>query len=165
MVEYIKANRHSFVSEFEYEKCLKAAIVLKSDMDDNIYDENGDFAYAMISEALEHLDESKPEKLPESKMKEYIAFMKGAEVGRAYVPKNTPECNTNEVECNQCDGYGHYEGGKNTMLTPCKICYGTGKIANVQKVDNKNHCEECNKQLESGTVFCSADCRIHYYND
>jgi len=28
---------------------------------------------------------------------------------------------------------------------------------------NSNKCEECGKELESGTVFCSADCRIHYY--
>lgn len=28
---------------------------------------------------------------------------------------------------------------------------------------NANKCEECGKELESGTVFCSADCKIHYY--
>lgn len=28
---------------------------------------------------------------------------------------------------------------------------------------NSNKCDECGKELESGTVFCSADCRIHYY--
>lgn len=28
-----------------------------------------------------------------------------------------------------------------------------------------NHCEECSKPLESGTVFCCADCRIHFYKD
>ena len=28
---------------------------------------------------------------------------------------------------------------------------------------DSNKCEECGKELESGTVFCSADCRIHYY--
>jgi len=27
-----------------------------------------------------------------------------------------------------------------------------------------NRCNECNKELESGTVFCSADCRQHYYH-
>lgn len=27
-----------------------------------------------------------------------------------------------------------------------------------------NCCEECSKELESGTVFCSADCRRHYYS-
>ena len=27
-----------------------------------------------------------------------------------------------------------------------------------------NHCEECSKKLESGTVFCSDDCRRHYYS-
>ena len=27
-----------------------------------------------------------------------------------------------------------------------------------------NHCEECNKKLESGTVFCSDDCKRHYYS-
>lgn len=30
---------------------------------------------------------------------------------------------------------------------------------------NLNHCEECSKELEKGSVFCSADCRIHYYKD
>ncbi len=27
-----------------------------------------------------------------------------------------------------------------------------------------NRCNECSKELESGTVFCSADCRQHYYH-
>ena len=27
-----------------------------------------------------------------------------------------------------------------------------------------NHCEECSKALESGTVFCSDDCSRHYYD-
>lgn len=27
-----------------------------------------------------------------------------------------------------------------------------------------NRCDECSKELESGTVFCSADCRQHYYH-
>ncbi len=27
-----------------------------------------------------------------------------------------------------------------------------------------NHCEGCNKELESGTVFCTPGCRNHYYN-
>lgn len=31
------------------------------------------------------------------------------------------------------------------------------------KKKTKNKCNECNKELESGTVFCCADCRIHYY--
>jgi len=28
---------------------------------------------------------------------------------------------------------------------------------------NTNKCDECGKELEKGTVFCSNDCRIHYY--
>lgn len=28
-----------------------------------------------------------------------------------------------------------------------------------------NHCEECSRELENGSVFCSADCRIHYHKD
>lgn len=27
-----------------------------------------------------------------------------------------------------------------------------------------NRCNECSKELENGTVFCSADCRQHYYH-
>lgn len=27
-----------------------------------------------------------------------------------------------------------------------------------------NKCNECSKELESGTVFCSVDCRQHYYH-
>lgn len=27
-----------------------------------------------------------------------------------------------------------------------------------------NRCNECEKELESGTVFCSVDCRQHYYH-
>lgn len=27
-----------------------------------------------------------------------------------------------------------------------------------------NRCNECSKELEGGTVFCSADCRQHYYH-
>ena len=27
-----------------------------------------------------------------------------------------------------------------------------------------NRCNECSKELESGTMFCSADCRQHYYH-
>lgn len=27
-----------------------------------------------------------------------------------------------------------------------------------------NKCNECSKELESGTVFCSAGCRHHYYH-
>ena len=27
-----------------------------------------------------------------------------------------------------------------------------------------NRCNECSKEIESGTVFCSADCRQHYYH-
>jgi hypothetical protein len=26
-----------------------------------------------------------------------------------------------------------------------------------------NRCNECSKELEGGTVFCSVDCRQHYY--
>ena len=29
---------------------------------------------------------------------------------------------------------------------------------------SSNKCDECSKELEKGTVFCSADCRIHYYH-
>jgi hypothetical protein len=32
-----------------------------------------------------------------------------------------------EVECDQCDGCGWYEGGP-TLKTLCKTCNGTGKI-------------------------------------
>ena len=28
-----------------------------------------------------------------------------------------------------------------------------------------NHCEECGKELGSGTVFCTADCRRHYWSN
>ena len=28
-----------------------------------------------------------------------------------------------------------------------------------------NHCEECGKELENGTVFCTPDCRLHYYSN
>ena len=31
--------------------------------------------------------------------------------------------------------------------------------------DSSNRCEECSKKFESGTVFCSADCRRHYYSN
>ncbi len=37
--------------------------------------------------------------------------------------------------------------------------------SDVSKSDsNANKCEDCGKELDSGTVFCSADCRIHYYH-
>lgn len=27
-----------------------------------------------------------------------------------------------------------------------------------------NNCNECGKELGTGTVFCSADCRIHFHD-
>jgi len=36
--------------------------------------------------------------------------------------------------------------------------------ANVSGSSAVNRCNECNKELESGTVFCSVDCRQHYYH-
>ena len=36
--------------------------------------------------------------------------------------------------------------------------------ADVSGSNAINRCNECSKELESGTVFCSADCRQHYYH-
>lgn len=35
------------------------------------------------------------------------------------------------------------------------------EMKQMQKI---NSCNECSKELESGTIFCSVDCRIHYYS-
>lgn len=41
----------------------------------------------------------------------------------------------------------------------------TDKIKNYKAIKGTiNHCEECSTALESGTVFCSYDCRQHYYS-
>jgi len=42
---------------------------------------------------------------------------------------------------------------------------GVGAELKIGKYETKNHCEECGKELESGTVFCTADCRRHYYSE
>lgn len=36
--------------------------------------------------------------------------------------------------------------------------------SNTQSGAVKNKCNECSKELENGTVFCSADCRHHYHH-
>ena len=41
-------------------------------------------------------------------------------------------------------------------------CYDMLVEKNI--IQKHNHCEECGKELESGTVFCSQNCRMHYYN-
>lgn len=38
------------------------------------------------------------------------------------------------------------------------------KIDELENLLKTNSCNECGKVLESGTVFCSADCRMHYHN-
>lgn len=38
-------------------------------------------------------------------------------------------------------------------------------LAKLILVNSQNACEECGERLDSGTVFCSADCRMHYYSD
>lgn len=37
--------------------------------------------------------------------------------------------------------------------------------SNNMLADSSNRCNECGKEIESGTVFCSPDCRRHYYSD
>lgn len=41
------------------------------------------------------------------------------------------------------------------------------EIADImdRRVLKPNHCEECSTSLDSGTVFCSADCRRHYWSN
>jgi hypothetical protein len=34
----------------------------------------------------------------------------------------------------------------------------------MKEINEKNHCEECGRTLENGTVFCSHDCRLHYFS-
>jgi len=36
--------------------------------------------------------------------------------------------------------------------------------ADVSGSSAVNRCNECSKELEGGTVFCSVDCRQHYYH-
>jgi hypothetical protein len=33
----------------------------------------------------------------------------------------------------------------------------------LERQVKNNTCNECGKELDSGTVFCSYDCRMHYY--
>lgn len=42
-----------------------------------------------------------------------------------------------------------------------------GKVRDIvsDNLVSKNKCEECSTLLESGTVFCSSDCRRHYYSN
>ena len=37
------------------------------------------------------------------------------------------------------------------------------KIGDVSGSSAVNRCNECSKELEGGRVFCSVDCRQHYY--
>jgi len=34
----------------------------------------------------------------------------------------------------------------------------------LYNITSTNKCNECGKGLENGTVFCSIDCRMHYYS-
>lgn len=63
------------------------------------------------------------------------------------VRKSMPEC-TNKA---------FLKGALNELNEALRLCAVSGSSA-------VNRCNECSKELESGTVFCSADCRQHYYH-